>query len=89
MDESERGRGWGWGREEEWWGGGHGLERRHGGLKKQSLGFGGRSGACSRPPLPPRRLVFLGEDAAVCRRLTGMSGDRAQEASACIFLVLA
>lgn len=52
--------------------------------KKQSLGFGGRSGACSFPPSPRRWLVF----SARTRRsadVDGMSADRAQEAAACLF----
>lgn len=69
--------------------GAHRLEQRHGGLKKQSLGFGGRSGACSRPLSPSAPACFSPRGRRDLPTFDRMSGDRAQEASACIFLVLA
>lgn len=54
------------------------------GLKKQSLGFGGRRGACSFPPFPLCWLVF---SVRTLRSVDvdGMSADRVQEALACLF----
>lgn len=54
------------------------------GLKKQSLGFGGRSGACSFPTFAPRRLVFSARTPRPAD-VDAMRADRAQEAPACLF----
>lgn len=54
------------------------------GLKKQSLGFGGRSGACSFP-LSLRAGLFFPARTRRCADVDAMSADRTQEASACLF----